>query len=296
VDRPSRLRQAAGVSRRVPFACLIVFAAIWTALAIAPRFREDWLLENLLTFIAVPAAVLGWRRFRFSDRAYVQATIFLVLHTIGSHYTYSEVPAGDWVRDAFGLARNHYDRLVHFAFGLLLLRPVRELGFWRGRPGRLAELGFSVAAVSLASVLYELIEWAVAAIADPAAKTAYLGTQGDEWDAQKDMGLALAGAILAAVLEWGLDRWPPRPQRKAAELQWQRAVHDRLREALRASHRSPLSPNESHRPVPRFRRKTSPLIPVFYLRPSTPGDLRPLCPSVAGAKPVNGRRFDETDG
>jgi putative membrane protein len=195
-----------GVSSRVPRLCLLVFAAVWTALAIAPRFREDWLLENLLTFVAVPAAILGRRRFRFSDRAYVQGTVFLLLHTIGSHYTYSEVPAGDWVRDAFGLARNHYDRLVHFSFGLLLLRPIRELGFWRGRPGRIAELTFCVAAVASLSVLYELVEFAVATIVDPAAGTAYLGTQGDEWDAQKDMAMALAGALLGAAVEWWLDR------------------------------------------------------------------------------------------
>jgi putative membrane protein len=205
-DRQACGRVAGGVSSRVPLICLFVFATVWTALAITPRFREDWLLENLLTFVAVPAAILGRRRFRFSDRAYVQATVFLILHAIGSHYTYSAVPAGDWARDALGLTRNHYDRLVHFSFGLLLLRPIRELGFWRGRPGRFAELAFCVAAVASCSVLYELVEFAVAAIVDPAAGTAYLGTQGDEWDAQKDMGLALAGALLAAAIEWWLDR------------------------------------------------------------------------------------------
>jgi uncharacterized membrane protein YjdF len=84
------------VPSRVPLICLIVFAVVWTALAVSPRFREDWLLENLLTFVAVPAALWSWRRFRFSDRAYVQATIFLILHTVGSHYTYSEVPLGNW--------------------------------------------------------------------------------------------------------------------------------------------------------------------------------------------------------
>jgi len=196
------------VSSRVPLACLIVFAVL-SALAIAPRFREDWLLENALSMVAVPVAIWSRHRFRFSDRAYVQMTLFLVLHTIGSHYTYSEVPIGDWARDAFGLARNHYDRVVHFSFGFLMLRPVRELGFWRGRPGPFAELTFCVAAVALWSVLYEAIEWIVAAVVDPAAGTAYLGTQGDEWDAQKDMTLAVGGAILAAMLEWWLDRRRP---------------------------------------------------------------------------------------
>jgi putative membrane protein len=182
---------------------------VWTALAIAPRFRADWLLENLPIFVAVPAVLYGHRRFRFSDRAYVQGTIFLILHTIGSHYTYSEVPLGDWVRDVFGLARNHYDRAVHFSFGALLLRPIRELGFGRGRaraPGELATLFFSVAGVALWSTLYEIVEWLTALVVDPAAGTAFLGTQGDPWDAEKDMACALVGSLLAAAVEAVLDR------------------------------------------------------------------------------------------
>jgi putative membrane protein len=175
---------------------------IWTALAIAPSYRADWLLENLPTMVAVPLAVLTFRRFRFSDQAYVQATIFLILHTIGSHYTYSEVPAGDWVRDALGLARNHYDRIVHFSFGLLMLRPTRELLIRDPRttgPWRLAFA--SIAVTSFWSLMYELIEWVTAAVVDPAAGTAFLGTQGDPWDAQKDMALAAVGAVLAAVVD-----------------------------------------------------------------------------------------------
>jgi putative membrane protein len=186
----------------VAIGCLVVFAVVWTALAIAPRFRDDWLLENIPTLIVVPVLVLTNRRFAFSDRAYVQLTLFLVLHTVGSHYTYSEVPVGFWVRDALGLARNHYDRLVHFLFGFLLLRPMRELAFGRGAVVDLpTQLVLGVCAVGFASVVYEAIEWVVASIADPAAGTAYLGTQGDPWDAQKDMTLACAGAMLAAIFQ-----------------------------------------------------------------------------------------------
>jgi putative membrane protein len=180
---------------------------VWTALAWSPHHRADWLLENLPTFVGVPAAVVGYHRFRFSNRAYVQATLFLMLHTIGSHYTYSEVPAGDWLREAADLSRNHYDRVVHFAFGLLMLRPVRELGFRSpGTAGALAVLYFSAAGVACWSVLYEVTEWLVAAIADPAAGTAYLGTQGDVWDAQKDMALALCGALMGVGVEWAAAR------------------------------------------------------------------------------------------
>jgi putative membrane protein len=197
----------ATVRSRVPVVCLALFVLVWMALAVAPRYRADWLLENLPTFVVVPLAVAGYRRFRFSNLAYVEATLFAVLHTIGSHYTYSEVPLGDWLRDLGGLSRNHYDRLVHFAFGLLMLRPVCELGY-RGRPpGRFAAAYFGVAGVCLWSVIYEVVEWVVAALADPAAGTAYLGTQGDVWDAQKDMALALLGATIAALLERRFGLW-----------------------------------------------------------------------------------------
>lgn len=203
---------------QLPAGCLVAFAIVWIVLAIAPRYRADWLLENLLTFAAVPAAVATFRRRPLSDAAYVQLTVFLILHTIGSHYTYSEVPAGDWVRDAFGLTRNHYDRLVHFAFGMLLLRPLRELVLPRADTmGRLPLVWLAVAQVLACSGVYELIEWGTAAIVDPAAGTAFLGTQGDPWDAQKDMACASAGALLAVTLEWRrLTRPFPHPQRTIA--------------------------------------------------------------------------------
>jgi putative membrane protein len=187
---------------RVPLLCLVVFTLVWVLLAIRPRYRADWVLENLLTFVGMPLAVLTYRRFYFSGRAYVQATVFVILNTIGSHYTYSEVPVGDWMRDAFGFSRNHYDRLVHFSFGLLMLLPIRELAIRNPKAmGGFAVFYLSIAGVAFWSLTYEIIEWLVAAVADPAAGTAYLGTQGDAWDAQKDMALACAGALIAAFLD-----------------------------------------------------------------------------------------------
>jgi putative membrane protein len=186
----------------VPLLCLVVFTAVWIALAIRPRYRADWFLENLLTFVAVPLAVLTYQRFSFSNRAYIQATVFVILNTVGSHYTYSEVPLGDWMRELFGFERNHYDRLVHFSFGLLMLLPIRELAIRNSQAmGRFAVFYLSIAAVAFWSIMYEIIEWLVASIADPAAGTAYLGTQGDVWDAQKDMALACTGAVVAALLD-----------------------------------------------------------------------------------------------
>jgi putative membrane protein len=199
-------RRAEKRSLTVPAACLAVWFAVWTVCAISPNDRTDWLLENLLTFAGVGYLLATFRGFRFSDRSYVQLTVFLILHAIGGHYTYSLVPAGDWMKDALGLERNHFDRVVHFAFGLLMLRPMRELGFRNDpRLGRYAKLYFSTAGVGLWSMAYEVLEWLVAAIVDPAAGAAYLGTQGDIWDAQKDMGLALLGAFVASAFQFTRD-------------------------------------------------------------------------------------------
>lgn len=191
------------MSDAAPAVCLAVFGAAWVALAIAPRYRMDWLLENLMTLAIVPSLVLTYRRFRFSDRAYVQGTIMLLLHTLGSHYTYSEVPVGEWLRELFGWSRNHYDRIVHFSFGLLIFRPVLEITFHHGavRMRRAEKLWLVAAQVGFWSLLYEIIEWLTAVIVDPAAGTAFLGTQGDPWDAQKDMALACVGAAIAGLYE-----------------------------------------------------------------------------------------------
>jgi putative membrane protein len=199
--QPPTVSRARGPT--VPAVCLAVFTVVWVALSIAPRYRADWLLENLLTFVAVPVLVLGYSRRRLSDRSYVQLTLFLILHTVGSHHTYSEVPFGDWLRDTFALSRNHYDRIIHFAFGLLVYRPVLELivGTPSARRPSRRELYLAFTVIASWSLLYELLEWVVVLTADPAAGTAYLGTQGDEWDAQKDMALATAGALCAALWE-----------------------------------------------------------------------------------------------
>lgn len=201
--------------RRVPLICFAIFALVWVAMAIRPRYPADWFLENLITFVVVPLAVLTHRRFQFSDQAYVQATVFAILHTIGSHYTYSEVPVGEWLRDAFDLGRNHYDRIVHFAFGLLMLRPMRELAIRNPKAmGPVAVRYLSFAAVAFWSIAYEIIEWLVASVADPAAGTAYLGTQGDVWDAEKDMAWACVGTLVGLLMNRGC--FPAKANRRRA--------------------------------------------------------------------------------
>jgi len=174
-------------------------AGLWLATAIAPFNRFDWLLENLLVFIYGVLLLATWRRFAFSNTSYGLFTVFLSLHLIGAHYTYAEMPFGFWLRDAFDLSRNHYDRIVHFAYGLLIAYPFREilLRAARTRPGWSYFL--AVTAVLGFSGFYEVLEAVVAMIVSPELGDAYLGTQGDIWDAQRDMGLAFFGAILAML-------------------------------------------------------------------------------------------------
>ena len=182
-----------------------LFAVLWTLLAIAPWYRQDWLLENLLVFVAVPVLVFTARSLRFSNFAYTCLFLFFVLHEIGAHYTYSEVPWREWLQAA-GVdgsrftGRNHYDRLVHFAYGLLMLPAAWELFQKRATPTRIWRYILPVTFIMGHSVVYELIEWAAAEAFGGDLGEAYLGTQGDTWDAQKDMALASLGAVLGLAL------------------------------------------------------------------------------------------------
>jgi len=179
---------------------------LWILTAIEPFDRRDWLLENLLVFFYGALLVTTYRRFRFSDISYGLFGVFLTLHLIGAHYTYSETPFGFWLQDAFDLSRNHYDRIVHFAFGLLIACPFRELLLRAAGIRRSWSYPMVIVTVLGFSGFYEALEGIVAMIVSPELGSAYLGTQGDEWDAQKDTGLAFAGAVIAMAICWWMDR------------------------------------------------------------------------------------------
>ena len=192
---------------RVLQALAAVYGAVWLAMAIAPADRFDWFLENLLVFAFVGLLAATYRVFPLSDLSYLLITFFLSLHAVGAHYTYSESPMGFWLQEAWSLERNHYDRLVHFIFGLLFSYPLREV-FLRGTgiSGPWSYALSQTAVMSLSSV-YEILEWAVAEIVDPEAAFAFLGTQGDVFDAQKDSALAAAGAMIGLAITAVLSRW-----------------------------------------------------------------------------------------
>jgi putative membrane protein len=170
----------------------LVAAATWWA----PPWPAEQALHSSLTLVALAALVVAATRWDLSVRAWTWALIFLTLHTIAARWLYSFVPYDDWtlalfggrLSDVFGWQRNHFDRLVHFAYGLCLTMMLR----WR--PLRAMEV------VLATSAAYELLEWGIAVTLAPGLAEAYNGQQGDSWDAHKDMALALLGAIVAVVI------------------------------------------------------------------------------------------------
>ena len=173
---------------------------VWIWAAINPVFPHDWLLENYLVFLFVPVILVLGHYFKLSKVSYTLITLFMILHVIGSHYTYEHVPFGNTLRDMFGGERNMYDRLVHFLCGFLLFYPMREMFMRLARVKGFWSYLLPIDMLGSFSALYEIIEWLAARNVDPAAGLAFLGSQGDIWDAQKDMLLAILGACLAALI------------------------------------------------------------------------------------------------
>lgn len=183
----------------------VVFVAIWVALAIDPLYREDWALENALVVVFAVAVAASYRHLLLSRVSYTLIFLFLCLHEVGAHYTYAEVPYDVWCQSLTGSSfnelvgwdRNNFDRVVHFAYGLLLAYPMREVflrmaavqGFW----GYFLPLLLTMSS----SMTFELLEWGAAEVFGGDLGIAYLGTQGDVWDGHKDMALASLGALLA---------------------------------------------------------------------------------------------------
>jgi putative membrane protein len=198
--------------RRIPRGTYVLllaaaFAVVFICSAIRPHHPSDWFLENALVAVAIGLLLFLARRLPLSRISYTLIFVFLCLHEIGAHWTYAEVPYDAWsrallgrsVNELFGWKRNHFDRLVHFSYGFLLAYPIREMflrvanvrGFW----GYFLPLDLTMST----SMIYELIEWGTALVVGGSLGAAYLGTQGDEWDAHKDMALASLGALIAMI-------------------------------------------------------------------------------------------------
>ncbi len=178
----------------------------WIWAAWHPLSRRDWMLENIPILILVPLILLLGQYFKFSSLSYTLMAVYVTLHVIGGHYTYSEVPFGYTLARWFGSNRNIYDRLVHFSFGLLFTYPIREFyvrlsktkGFWG--------YYFPFDVVLAISAAFEIMEWLVATHVDTVLGLAFLGSQGDIWDTQKDMLMAAVGSLLALVIIFCINR------------------------------------------------------------------------------------------
>ena len=221
---------------RYALTLLAAWFSLWLPLAFNPFDRSDWLLENALLFLAIMLLAATWRPFPLSRTSYTLIFVFLCLHTIGAHFTYAEVPYDAWFRQTlgfsidalFGWERNNFDRVVHFAYGLLLAYPIRELflrvvavkGFW----GYFLPLDLTMSS----SALYEMIEWVAAVLFGGDLGVAFLGTQGDPWDVQKDMALASLGALLAMCAT------------AVVNYHYQRDFAQEWQESLRVKRRRPL--------------------------------------------------------
>lgn len=191
-------------ARPFHFALLAAVLVVLGWSGFAPYDRLTWWLEVAPALLGLVALGFTWRRFRLTDLALTLIALHMILLCVGGKYTYALVPLGDWVRDAFHLHRNHYDRLGHFAQGLVPAIIAREI-FIRKEvvPSRSWRVFFVIATCLAISALYELFEW-IAALTNGEAASAFLGTQGDVWDTQTDMALALVGAVCALVFfsEW----------------------------------------------------------------------------------------------
>ena len=184
---------------RLPAILLGLYAAVLAATAWRPYDPFTWFLEVLPALIAIPVLVLTARRWPLTDLLYVLLFVHGTILAVGGHYTYARVPLGFWMEDWFGFTRNHYDRVGHFAQGFIPAMVARELLLRFAGVRRGAWLGILAVCSALAvSALYELLEWGVAEVTGTAAED-FLGTQGDAWDTQKDIAMALLGALAALM-------------------------------------------------------------------------------------------------
>lgn len=194
-------------NKRLFYSLSAVFGLFFILMAIAPLDRADWALENVLAVLFCAGLAVTRRGFPLSAVSYCMIFLFLMLHEVGAHYTYAKVPYDQFLSHYFGFSlndllgweRNNFDRIVHFAYGLLLAYPIREYyyrvadakGFW----GYFFPLELTMAS----SMMFELFEWGAAELFGGDLGVAYLGAQGDVWDAQKDMALATLGAVITML-------------------------------------------------------------------------------------------------
>ncbi len=191
-------------SDHFPIILLFIFSIFWLVVAINPYDRFTWFMENILSVLFVLLLIVTYRLFRFSNTTYVLLFLFLILHTIGSYYTYTNMPLFKWIQSMFDLSRNHYDRIVHFLFGLIFYFPLYEIITRKLKiQGWMSYLLPFLLIVSFKAI-YEILEYLAVIIFTNNLSFAdsFLGMQGDYWDAQKDIMWGMAGAVMSGLVCW----------------------------------------------------------------------------------------------
>ena len=221
------------MNQRLPHLLLGGYVVLFGALAIEPYSRAVWWAENIPIVLIVAGLAATFGRFRFSNMAYAMMSVLVYMHTIGGHYTFERVPFG-FVTDLFGFERNHYDRIAHFSVGFYAYAVAELCVRKRWVASRLVVALFPVFAIFTVAAVYEIIEWLYAVSSDPTAGTAFLGSQGDIWDAQKDMLADGLGSIVATALFFAVERnqlshQPARPGRTRSRWAstWTRSERER---------------------------------------------------------------------
>lgn len=181
---------------KLPHFLLAAYIIWFSLLAINPYDRFTWIFENIPIVIIVLFFVFTYKKFRFSNTSYIMICFLVFLHTLGGHYTFERVPFG-FITDLFGFERNHFDRISHFSVGFYAF-PIAEFLYRKGLiKVKTVLFLFGVFSIFTIAALYEIIEWIYAASTNPEAGAAFLGSQGDKWDAQKDMLADGLGSICA---------------------------------------------------------------------------------------------------
>jgi putative membrane protein len=194
-------------SQRELLVLISIYLVGFVLLGINPHDRADWALENLFPISQLIAVIISYRYYRFTRLSYYLIFFYLFVQSWGGHFTYAEAAPFNWIRDHFHLGRNHYDRVAHFMLGFLLGLPIKEILSQFVSASR-SWMNFITASIVLAiGAFYELIEWWVAVLATPNLGDKFLGTQGDIWDTQWDMFLALLGVVVTLAI---FGRWHER--------------------------------------------------------------------------------------
>lgn len=199
LDKKARSRRSVFKDNKYLQAVLSIYLILWISLSWSVTDRADWFVENLILFVFFPVLIFTYKWIRLSNTSYTLIAVFFLLHIFGSKFTYSMTPV-DWLINKYtGEARNNYDRIVHFSYGVLLMWPFYEATRLTMKIKGWKAIFVAALIITASGAVYEMIEMTVAMIVNPELGTMFVGAQGDEWDSVKDMTMQFVGSILFVV-------------------------------------------------------------------------------------------------